>query len=168
MTPSCQHALVIPGTDVCPLCHADEEIDKLQDVISRYQRELGETIKFNAVTFLPGDQSVGASIQWATGTPYSQIRVRQSCDILDSCFLRTTFPTHQRNDQRNEGIWNIDLNYRKNFTFGKNHASVGIEVQDLLNSDDLIINSVDTTRFLGLNSQRHFGRRWQLSAEFHF
>jgi hypothetical protein len=125
-------------------------------------------VKFNAVTFLPGDQSVGASIQWSSGLPYSEIRVRNSGDNFDSFFLRTTYPTSQRNDQRNEGRWNVDLNYRKNFTFGKYHASVGVEVQDLLNSDDLRITSVDNTRFLGLNAFRDFGRRWQLSMEFNF
>lgn len=125
-------------------------------------------IKFNAVTFLPGDQSVGGTIQWASGLPFSLVRIRNSADSFGSFLLRTTYPTEQRNDQRNEGAWLVNLNYKKNFVLGKTNASVGVEVQNLLNSDDLAIFFVDQERFLGVGAQRNFGRRWQLSAEFHF
>ncbi len=127
-------------------------------------------VKFNAVTFLPGDQSVGTTIQWSSGLPYSLLRQRLSGDNFDSQSFRTTFPTGQRNDQRNEGRWNIDIFYRKNFTFGKYHSSLGVTVQDLLNSDDLRIFSVDQDPdfVLGLDAQRDFGRRWELAWEFHF
>lgn len=127
-------------------------------------------LKFNAVTFLPGDQSIGSTIQWSSGLPYSLILRRSSGDNFDSVFLRTTFPSGQRNDRRNEGRWNIDIFYRKNFTFGKYHSSLGVTVQDLLNSDDLIILSSDADPdfVLGLNARRDFGRRWELAWEFHF
>jgi len=125
-------------------------------------------IKFNAVTFLPGDQSVGGTVQWASGLPFSLVRIRNSADSFGSFLLRTTYPTEQRNDQRNEGAWLVNLNYKKNFVLGKTNASVGVEVQNLLNSDDLSIFFVDQERFLGVGAQRNFGRRWQLSAEFHF
>jgi outer membrane receptor protein involved in Fe transport len=125
-------------------------------------------IKFNAVTFLPGDQSVGGTIQWASGLPFSLVRIRNSADSFGSFLLRTTYPTEQRNDQRNEGAWLVNLNYKKNFVLGKTNASVGVEVQNLMNSDDLSIFFVDQQRFLGVGAQRNFGRRWQLSAEFHF
>jgi outer membrane receptor protein involved in Fe transport len=125
-------------------------------------------VKFNAVTFLPGDQSVGGTIQWASGLPFSLVRIRNSGDSFGSFHFRTTYPTGQRNDQRNEGVWLVNLNYKKNFVLGKMNASVGVEVQNLLNSDDLTIFAVDQERFLGLNANRAFGRQWQLSAEFHF
>jgi hypothetical protein len=125
-------------------------------------------IKFNAVTFLPGDQSIGGTIQWASGLPFSLVRIRNSADSFGSFLLRTTYPTEQRNDQRNEGAWLINLNYKKNFVLGKTNASVGVEVQNLMNSDDLTIFFVDQERFLGVGATRNFGRRWQLSAEFHF
>ena len=125
-------------------------------------------LKFNAVTFLPGDQSVGTTVQWSSGLPYSLVLQRLSGDNFGSQSFRTTFPTGQRNDQRNEGRWNIDIFYRKNFTFGKYHSSLGVTVQDLLNSDDLRIFTSDEGLFLGLNAQRDFGRRWELAWEFHF
>ncbi len=39
------------------------------------------------------------------------------------------------------------------FAFGKYHASIGVEVADLLNSDDLRINDFDLARF-GINANR--------------
>jgi hypothetical protein len=45
---------------------------------------------------------------------------------------------------------------------------VGVDVENLLNSDDLRINSVDQERFLGVKADRRFGRRWQLSASIYF
>jgi hypothetical protein len=125
-------------------------------------------IKFNAVAFLPGAQSVGGTVQWASGLPFSLVRIRNSADSFGSFLLRTTYPTEQRNDQRNEGAWLVNLNYKKNFVLGKTNASVGVEVQNLMNSDDLSVFFVDQERFLGVGAIRNFGRRWQLSAEFHF
>ena len=51
---------------------------------------------------------------------------------------------------------------------GRTSAALFIEVFNLLNSDDLRIFTADTTRFLGLNSVRDFGRRWQLSLSMSF
>jgi hypothetical protein len=45
---------------------------------------------------------------------------------------------------------------------------VGVEVENLLNSDDLRIFDVDQELFLGVDADRRFGRRWQLSAAFYF
>ncbi len=125
-------------------------------------------IVFNAVTFLPGNQNIGGTVQWASGLPFSLVRQNLSADSFGSFFFRTTFPTEQRNDQRNEGQWLINLAYRKNFVFGKTSAAVGVEVRNLLNEDNLTIFQVDTDRFLGVNAVRDFGRTWQLSFEFHF
>ena len=122
----------------------------------------------SGVSFLPGNQSVGATVEWTSGLPFSLILRKESADSFGSFFFRTSFPTQQRNDQRNEPRWLINLHYRKNFVFGRVNSSVGVEVENLLNSDDLRIFSVDQATFLGVNATRRFGRRWQLSAEFHF
>ena len=125
-------------------------------------------IIFSAVTFLPHGQSLGGTVEWTSGLPFSLIRQRESADSFGSFFFRTTYPTDQRNDQRNEGRWLVNLNYKKNFVFGKANASVGVEVDNLLNTDDLRIFEVDQTQFLGVELDRRFGRRWQLSAQFYF
>ena len=82
--------------------------------------------------------------------------------------MRITYPTGQRNDQRNEGAWLLNVSYKKNFLFARTNAAVGVEIENLLNSDDLTIFAVDQEAFQGLNSVRRFGRRWQLRMEFHF
>jgi hypothetical protein len=123
---------------------------------------------FSAVTFLPRSQSLGGTIEWTSGLPFSLVRRRESADSFGSFFFRTTYPTDQRNDQRNEGRWLINLAYKKNFVAGRANASVGVEVENLLNSDDLRIFDVDQELFLGVDAFRPFGRRWQLSAAFYF
>jgi hypothetical protein len=45
---------------------------------------------------------------------------------------------------------------------------VGVEVVNLLNADDLVIESVEPTQKLGLEATRRFGRRWQLSMALNF
>jgi outer membrane receptor protein involved in Fe transport len=123
---------------------------------------------FSAVTFLPGAQSLGGTVEWTSGLPFSLVRRRESADSFGSFFFRTTYPTEQRNDQRNEGQWLLNLAYKKNFVFGKANASVGVDVENLLNTDDLRINNVDQELFLGVDAERRFGRRWQLSASIYF
>jgi outer membrane receptor protein involved in Fe transport len=52
--------------------------------------------------------------------------------------------------------------------FGKVNASVGVEVENLLNEDYLTLFQVDQTQFQGVTYTAAFGRRWQLSAQFNF
>ena len=125
-------------------------------------------VKFSGIVQLPRTQTFGGSVVWASGTPYSTIRQRESADGYGSFFLRTTYPSSARNDQRNEGSWTVNLSYRKAFHYRTVDASVGVEVVNLLNADDLVIESVEPTQKLGLEATRRFGRRWQLSAELHF
>ncbi len=45
---------------------------------------------------------------------------------------------------------------------------IGVEVENLLNTDDLIILEENVNTQLGIDSVRRFGRRWQLNLQFHF
>ena len=47
-------------------------------------------------------------------------------------------------------------------------TKVPVEVENLLNTDDLRILEENETTTLGVDSVRSFGRRWQLSLQFHF
>jgi len=125
-------------------------------------------LKFAGVAFLPFNQTIGGTVEWASGTPYSTILQRESADSLGSLFFRTTFPTEQRNDVRNEPFWTVNASYRKYFRFAAADASVGVEVQNVFNTDDFIVENVEPTQLLGLNATRRFGRRFQLSFEMHF
>jgi hypothetical protein len=122
----------------------------------------------SGVTHFPGDQSLGGMVEWVSGLPYSRIRQKESADSFGSFTYRTTYPTGQRNDQRNEGRWMLNLHYRKGFTCRGLSASVGVDVENLLNTDDLAVDTVDVDAFIGVEAERRFGRRWQLSAELTF
>ncbi|MGD8377114.1 MAG: TonB-dependent receptor [Acidobacteriota bacterium] len=125
-------------------------------------------VKFSAVMLLPRAQRVGCSVLWASGTPYSIIRERDSADFFHSFYFRTTYPTGQRNDQRNEAFWTVNVSYQKSFRFGRVDGGFGVEVVNLLSSDDATVDTEEPTQLLGLEATRRFGRRWQLSVAFHF
>jgi len=144
------------------------DLGTVEDEFGPLSFDQTHVLKLNVVAFLAGDQSVGGTVQWASGLPFSLVRIRNSIDSFGSPGLRTTFPTGQRNDQRNEGTWLVNLSYRKSFEFGQASASVGVEVENLLNTGDLTITAVDQERFIGVSASRRFGRRWQLGAQFHF
>jgi hypothetical protein len=146
-----------------------DDVGTVDDEFGPLAYDQTHVVKFSAVTFLPRDQMLGGIIQWSSGLPYSIIRQTTSFDSFGSSFLRTSYPSRQRNDQRNEGVWQVDVNYQKSFTFGPVAASFGVEVQNLTNSDDLRINSfnLDATLF-SLDETRRFGRRWQLSLAMNF
>ncbi len=147
----------------------------LGDDVGTVENEFGplsydqtHVVKFSAVTFLPKGQMLGGIIQWSSGLPFSVILETNSFDSFGSSFLRTHYPTAQRNDQRNEGVWRVDVNYQKSMNFGPVSASIGVEVQNLTNSDDLRVNSYDLDAFIALDATRNFGRRWQLSLSMSF
>ena len=125
-------------------------------------------VKFSVVTFLPKNQMLGGIIQWSSGLPFSVIRQTSSFDSFGSSFLRTHYPTGQRNDHRNEGVWRVDVNYQKSMTFGPVSASIGVEVQNLTNSDDLRVETFNLDDLVALDATRRFGRRWQLSLSMNF
>ena len=123
-------------------------------------------VKFNAVTFLPGNQSIGGSIQWASGTPFSLITQRQSADSFGSFFLRTTFPTNQRNDQRNPSFWTVDARIAKQIRVSRRvDIQLTGEVFNLLDDDTLQLKqSIQGV----LTGTRRFGRRFQLGLRVGF
>jgi hypothetical protein len=125
-------------------------------------------VKVTALGFLPGHQTLGGILQWRSGLPYSLVDEEISFDSQNRGMLRTTYPSGQRNSERNEGVWTVNLAYRKQFTFEGVQAGLGVEVENLLNSDDLHITSVDRTAPVNPDIYRRFGRRWQVGLELHF
>jgi hypothetical protein len=127
-------------------------------------------LKFQAVTRLPHEISLGTVVQWASGTPWSVVRTIVDLDSTGNTIFRTFYPSQQRNDQRNEGAWQIDSRLEKNFVIGKVQASGFLNVANLLNSDTLVIQEYNQTSFdgVGLDGFRDFGRRFELGATFKF
>ncbi len=127
-------------------------------------------VKFQAVTRLPHEISLGTNIEWSTGTPFSVIQTVVDQDSTGNQIFRQFYPTGQRNDQRNETQWLIDTRVEKNFVIGKVQAAAFLNIQNILNLDTLRITDIDRSALNGipLNYQRNFGRRFELGAIFNF
>jgi hypothetical protein len=145
-----------------------ETRDDEEGYLSYDQRNV---FKLQAVTRLPHEISLGTIVQWASGTPWSVVRSVAELDSTGNTVTRIIYPTRGRNDQRNEGAWNLDGRIEKNFVAGRVQAAAFLNVDNLLNSDNLtIVQFSETGAFggVGLSSHRAFGRRFELGANFKF
>ncbi|MEE9229797.1 MAG: TonB-dependent receptor [Acidobacteriota bacterium] len=127
-------------------------------------------VKFNAIAHFPKQIQFGTRISWASGLPFSLTRSGFTYDNQANPTFRTIFPTGQRNDQRNNGAWLIDVSLGKQFTMGNLSAGMDLTVTNLLNSDDLTFGSINSqfeSNQLGGVSRR-FGRRLQLGFTMNF
>jgi hypothetical protein len=144
-----------------------QTVDDEEGYLTYDQRHV---LKFQAVTRLPRGISVGTVVQWASGTPWSVIQALSEYDSTGNIIVRTFYPSSQRNDQRNEGAWDVDGRLEKTFTIGKVQASGFLNVDNLLNSDHLTLLDFNELALDGvpLNGYRDFGRRFELGATFKF
>jgi hypothetical protein len=127
-------------------------------------------VKFSAIAHFPKQIQFGTRVSWTSGLPYSLTRSGFTVDNQDNPTFRTIFPTGQRNDQRNNGAWLIDVNLGKQFVMGNVSAGVDLTVTNLLNSDDLSFGSINSqfsaNQLRGVS--RRFGRRFQLGFTMNF
>ena len=151
--------------------------------------DLRHVVKFNAITYLPKDWQVGATMSWNSGLPYSVVSNFLALDNFDYPQFRVLygyvpdrvteenpnrdFQILRRNDRRNDPVFNIDVLGRKSFVLGKLNAKVSFTVQNLLNKDHLRIFTYepaapDRSGFTQIDSERNFGRRFQAGIEFEF
>jgi len=131
--------------------------------------------KFNAVANLPKEFSLGGSVQYESGLPFSVVRRELVSDRLGNDTFRTIFPTGSRNDQRNAGYWTFNVNLKKGLTIGRVKTVASFDIFDLLNSDNLRIYNLNLANQVGLQisdpvdpATRRFGRRFQIGIEMHF
>jgi hypothetical protein len=163
--------------------NAEDFLSLLGDDPSQTELEEGflsfdqrHVVKFNAVAQLPKEFQVGGSITYESGLPFSIVNRNFVVDNMDNFSFRTIFPTKQRNDQRNKSLWTFNANIKKALTFGgRVKGTASLDIFDILNSDDLRINSVNRAIDRGLQvsdpvdpATRQFGRRFQLGLELHF
>ncbi|MEE9293098.1 MAG: TonB-dependent receptor, partial [Acidobacteriota bacterium] len=150
-------------------------------------------VKLNAVTFLPGDWQLGLSTTWSSGLPYSTVSRFFALDNVGYQQFRTRFGLTervgnefrfrdiQRNSERNNAFYDINVRARKAVVFGKYAGAIFLEVFNLLNTDDLRIvtydpNPGDSSNAadgesqvpLGIDGTRRFGRRFQVGFQIDF
>ncbi|HEX9428646.1 MAG TPA: TonB-dependent receptor, partial [Candidatus Polarisedimenticolia bacterium] len=143
------------------------------------------SVKFNMITYLPGDWQVGGALSWQSGYPYSVIDRVFSLDSFSYPQQRTLFgqvvrtnekpqfDPVQRNSRRNPAQYNIDLRAQRAFVLGRYNSKLFITVQNLLNTDDLRIFEYDPAApdrggALQVVSERRFGRRFEVGFQFEF
>jgi len=142
-------------------------------------------VRFNGTTFLPGDWSLGGVFEWTSGLPYSLVTTSFSLDNFSYAQNRTLFGRvvqtgegpifvpENRNSRRNASILNIDLAAAKSFVIGRFNSKLFLAVENLLNTDDLEIDTYEPDNpnrggALQLDADRRFGRRYGIGFQFEF
>ena len=127
-----------------------------------------------AAAILPKGVELGGQILWESGTPYSVEDVILDLDSGDNVNLRTTFPTGEKNDQRNGAYWGIDARVAKRFPLGRIQIAAEAAVRNLLDQDDLVLEAYQPSTASpaalvgGPEGLRHPGRAWQLGMTVYF
>ncbi len=127
-----------------------------------------------ATSHLPKDVEVGTAITWESGVPYSILGQTLDADDQTNTIFRSFYPSHQRNDQRNNGFWGVDAKVVKRFLIGKVQAAGEISVQNLLNDDDSTLSAWRPTSINGIElvagpqGLRRFGRFWEIGLTMNF
>jgi hypothetical protein len=146
----------------------------VQDEFGYLSYDQRHVVKVNVTTQLPlWNVRLSSAFTWQSGLPYSITQERTSNDQprfygpfrIAYNQPRTTFPTHQRNDQRNGSFWNFDLGGRKDFTIGKTNLEASVDVFNVFNDDALEIQGETPP---SLVAQRHRGRQFQVGAKLTF
>jgi len=151
-------------------------------------------LKLHASVYLPADWQLGVASVWGSGLPYSVVSRFFAHDNVDYQQFRTRygytvvndtgpqFVTQARNSERNNAYLNLDLSARRNFVVGRTSWAMMFEVFNALNSDDLIISSVEPSQVHGfdtgslsvlasptqIDATRRFGRRFQVGFQVQF
>jgi hypothetical protein len=140
-------------------------------------------VKINATTITPWGFRLGGAISWQSGLPYSILLRKPAFDAVPPAYqnlgadgsvrTRTTYPSHSRNDQRNDSYWNFDVKFTKEFMIGRQlNMQITAEVFNLFNDGTyLVYNPVsETGEQINRNNVgiRRFGRQWQVGLKFAF
>ena len=139
-------------------------------------------VKLNATTITPWGVRLGTAVTWQSGLPYSILLQEFSDDVqapITSTFggegarPRQTYPTGQRNDQRNASFWNFDVKATKELRLGKGmNLQLSAEIFNLLDDGTYQVYNPFLERGQQLNgvneAQSRFGRRWQVGMKLAF
>ena len=122
--------------------------------------------------------------RWQSGLPYSILQRELGDDAIPPDYgaqsnytnperVRTTYPTGQRNDQRNDPYWNFDLRVAKEFRVGRRQIlQASVEIFNLFNDGtyqvyDPVFQVGEQINGTNIAVSR-FGRQWQLGIKFAF
>jgi hypothetical protein len=160
-----------------------DDLSLVQDEKGYQSYDQRHVVKLNATTITPWGFRLGGAISWQSGLPYSIVERRPAWDAVPphyqslgaggSARSRTVYPTGQRNDQRNDSYWNVDVKVSKEFNLANRvNLQVSAEIFNLLNDGTYMIYdplSQSGAQVNGINGAvRRFGRRWQIGMKLAF
>ena len=139
-------------------------------------------VRLNATTITPWGIRLGGAVRWESGLPFSLQEARTSFAQVTPSLngfggseaqTRIIFPTGQRNDQRNESFWNVDLKATKEMNIARGlNLQISAEIFNALNDDTLQVYNPDLEigrQVNGVNDAiQRFGRQWQLGMKLAF
>ena len=139
-------------------------------------------VKVSATTVTPWGLRLGGTLGWQSGLPYSILVRKVSYDQVPpplgglgaegAARPRTSYPTGQRNSERNVAVWDVGLRVSREFRAGGMNGQVSVEVFNLLNDGTYQVYSpfLDAGQQVNGNNEalRRFGRRWQLGVRLAF
>ena len=139
-------------------------------------------VKLNATTITPWGIRLGTAVSWQSGLPYSTLIRRTSVDSLPiptrqfgatAGRSRISYPTGERNDERNSSYWNVDLRATKELNLPQGlNMQLSAEVFNVLDEGTYQIYNTDLERGVQINgvneARRLFGRQWQLGIKLAF
>ena len=152
----------------------------LQDEQGYQSYDRRHAFKVNATTVTPWGVRLGGAIQWQSGLPYSILNQNVSVvgtppqyGDFDRLYrpVRISYPTHQRNDQRNRSYWNVDARAVKEMSLPKGmNLQLTADIFNLLNTDTYVVHNGQSGFQLNGTNQafRRFGRRYQLGLRLAF
>jgi len=148
-------------------------------------------VKFNATTITPWGVRLGTTSTWQSGLPYSLLTQKAALDVLGldpvaqangqpavgvanpGIHVRQAYTTGQRNDQRNDSYWTVDLKATKELRLGKRfNMQLSAEIYNLLDDRTYQIYNPFQERgqqVNGVNDARYrIGRQWQMGMRLTF
>jgi len=140
--------------------------DKVAGFLDYDQRHV---LKWQVVTHLPKGLILGSAIEWASGLPWTLVSNVEDLDDAGHLTPQRLFSvTGVKNDQRNNSQITFNARVEKRLTMGRVQVGAFLEGENLFNTDDLVLRSVDIEARTTLDGYRRFGRRWQIGAAVHF
>ncbi|MGH9868897.1 MAG: TonB-dependent receptor domain-containing protein [Candidatus Polarisedimenticolia bacterium] len=135
--------------------------DKVSGHLSYDQRHV---FKFQSVAHLKRDFLLGGTILWESGLPYSIIEnVEDYDDTGNLTAQRLVSVTGKKNDQRNESRLTLNVHVEKRFNAGDVQVSGFLDIENLLDSDDLLLQEVNGRSQI-IEGERRFGRYLQMGV----
>ncbi len=131
-------------------------------------------VKINTRTKIPVTGiTMGIIANWQSGLPYSLTQVAASLDrqvafgSLTKGYnqVRTTYPSSQRNDHRNDSYFTLSLSGKKEFRIKSANLTVVAEVANLFNDDTRYVSNV---RNDAADAFRRFGRFFEFTFKLNF